>query len=86
MPDVIRGNALKAFRLFFLCCGFVQILLNKSRFYLLFTFRFVSVFLTQGSCTSKPPKRKAILMKVPQKGQLIFRKMQKNVRTDAVLS
>jgi hypothetical protein len=44
----------------------------------------VSVILTQGSRTSKPPKRRAILTKVPQKGQLIFLEKLKNVKATAV--
>jgi len=58
--------------LVFYCCGFVQIMLNKNRFYLLFTFRFVSVFHTQGSRTSKPPKAKKNSNESSTKRQLNF--------------
>jgi hypothetical protein len=54
------------------CCGFVQKLVERKPILFIVYVLLVSVSLTQGSRTSKPPKRKAILTKVPQKGQLIF--------------
>jgi hypothetical protein len=72
--------------LVFYCCGFVQNLLNESRFYLLFTFRFVSVFLTQGSRTSKPPKAKKNSNESSTKRPTYFsRKVKKNVKASIVL-